>query len=1268
MKKAILNRFLDTPPSEPTPEKFTIINSRRRFFKRFNTRGTTYLVKINTDRVENNPIEYLQQAIEDVLDELLKDTDPGDMVGLTIRNTDNLQDKPVGISMRRSDQISADVVWSVMSKIIQSNARFLINDKITIHVDHVRMPLGNGRSFLKTNGQSVDTVSHLKRSIVEVKAKHQCLIHALIIAIAKVDKDPNYISYRDGYKINQKVLDLIEKSHVNVNLGGGVNELKQLQNYLTDYKIVVYNALRCDAIWFEGQSHSEKRLNLLYDQDTEHFNVIVNLTAAMAVSFVCHGCNNGFRRGENHTCSNSCSSCMSIPPCTSSGGITVYCNDCGRYFRSQTCFNAHKINKVRKKTVCDVRKVCENCNQMIGQNHECFKVYCTVCTKNVLPGHQCYMPTLKKSILSENFMFVFFDIETTQNFQVENTETYIHVPNLLVSQACCNLCIHNDDLRQKCLQCGTREHIFWDDPVTSFIDYLCESRPFINEIICISHYGKGFDSQFILQKCIEKRWTPKLIVDGTKILSMKVEHLHFIDSLNFLPMPLSALPKTFDLNSEKGYYPHFFNTSENLDYVGKIPDKTYFGYDYMQKEGRKQFYTWYETQLNKVYDNKKELEKYCRDDVNVLRKACCKFRELFISVGNVQPFRENITIASACSKVYRRNFLKENRIGIIPSCGYRLADKQSKEAIKWLISEEKKHNINILHAGNGREFRPPELKNIKVDGYHKDTNTIYEYCGCYIHGCTCLANRDKKIVNSDETLSDRYEQTMLRIQTIKEAGYNVKMMWSCEFSNILKNDCKLANELANHPLVVQSPLNFRDAFYGGRTEALKLHYKCKNGEKIRYVDVISLYPWVCKNGKFPIGHPTGVYVGDDCPNVEDLLTMDGFVKCSIIPPTNLYHPVLPSHTASKLMFCLCNTCAMEMNQGECRHTPQQRMLTGTWVLDEVKEACKMGYKISKVHEFIRYEVTQFNGVDGGHFVEYIDTFLKLKTEASGYPCWVKTDDDKQKYIDDYKKAEGILLDVNNIKKNVGLRCLSKLSLNSSWGRLALRPDKTQTKVIKDPSKLFDFLSTPGIEVTNLIFPNDEMVWVSWKCMQEEERINNSVSIAIAAYVTTGARLKLYSYLKDIQTSVLYCDTDSIIYVERDTDTFTVPLGDNLGDLTNEVLDYGPNAYINEFVSGGCKNYAYSILDPDTGKISTVCKVRGISLNFENSKKINFESIKNEILKETDSGERIKVFNPKAIKRKRVAVVVSEPETKTYNIVFNKRRRVDNYDSIPYGYK
>ena len=82
------------------------------------------------------------------------------------------------------------------------------------------------------------------------------------------------------------------------------------------------------------------------------------------------------------------------------------------------------------------------------------------------------------------------------------------------------------------------------------------------------------------------------------------------------------------------------------------------------------------------------------------------------------------------------------------------------------------------------------------------------------------------------------------------------------------------------------------------------------------------------------------------------------------------------------------------------------------------------------------EWAQYDGQDPdtGLFTEYINLWLKEKQEASGWPEWVKTDEDRAKYIADYKKREGVELDPEKIEFNPGLRSLAKLYLNSFWVR------------------------------------------------------------------------------------------------------------------------------------------------------------------------------------------------------------------------------------------
>ena len=110
-----------------------------------------------------------------------------------------------------------------------------------------------------------------------------------------------------------------------------------------------------------------------------------------------------------------------------------------------------------------------------------------------------------------------------------------------------------------------------------------------------------------------------------------------------------------------------------------------------------------------------------------------------------------------------------------------------------------------------------------------------------------------------------------------------------------------------------------------------------------------------------------------------------------------------------------------MNQDDCTLSDEERCIFGTWVVDEVRKAIEMGYRLENVYEFWEYEVTCFDKdtISGGLFAEYVDMFLKLKQESSGYPSWVQSEEDKDRYIEDYRRAEGIALDKASISQTAG---------------------------------------------------------------------------------------------------------------------------------------------------------------------------------------------------------------------------------------------------------
>jgi len=78
---------------------------------------------------------------------------------------------------------------------------------------------------------------------------------------------------------------------------------------------------------------------------------------------------------------------------------------------------------------------------------------------------------------------------------------------------------------------------------------------------------------------------------------------------------------------------------------------------------------------------------------------------------------------------------------------------------------------------------------------------------------------------------------------------------------------------------------------------------------------------------------------------------------------------------------------------------------------------------------------------------------------------------------------------------------------------------------------------------------------------------------IGVYVTAGTRIHMYRFLDRLQEKVIYCDTDSVIYIQPKDEPSLIEMGGKLGNMTSELR---LSDSISEFVSGGHKNYAYKI--------------------------------------------------------------------------------------------
>ena len=172
----------------------------------------------------------------------------------------------------------------------------------------------------------------------------------------------------------------------------------------------------------------------------------------------------------------------------------------------------------------------------------------------------------------------------------------------------------------------------------------------------ISHNGKSFDTQFVLDYLIKEGNNRKLLMQGGKILSLKLRkplNITFIDSLSFLNMPLASFTATFDLgDTVKGSFPHLFNHPHNYKYEGTLPDIKFYDPDSLKQTQRANPLRWYDEHKSDRFVFAKELRDYCTADVTLLKAGCIKFRTSFINSTGVDPF-QHITIASACMEVFR---------------------------------------------------------------------------------------------------------------------------------------------------------------------------------------------------------------------------------------------------------------------------------------------------------------------------------------------------------------------------------------------------------------------------------------------------------------------------------------------------------------------------------------------------------------------------------------------------------------------------------------
>ena len=278
--------------------------------------------------------------------------------------------------------------------------------------------------------------------------------------------------------------------------------------------------------------------------------------------------------------------------------------------------------------------------------------------------------------------------------------------------------------------------------------------------------------------------------------------------------------------------------------------------------------------------------------------------------------------------------------------------------------------------------------------------------------------------------------------------------------------------------------------------------------------------------------------------------------------------------------------------------------------------------------------------------------MKIKLEYSKYDFKTKEEETNFRL----KINESLDIDIEKFEFNAGLRSISKLCLNSLWGKFGQRSNMSQTKHITEVSEFYEILLDDKLDNINFQFINNDMVQMTYNFKDQFVDNLKNTNIYIACFTTSHTRLMLYSKLDYLKEKVLYFDTDSIIYI--DDGTKNIKTGDMLRDMTDELSGKG----ITNFVSTGPKSYSFKYGDDDEKSA-----IKGFTLNNENSSILNHNSMSKIVKKQI---RELTIVNENKITRIN-REIINEYCEKVFKFGYDKRviRQADenHIDTLPYGY-
>lgn len=892
-----------------------------------------------------------------------------------------------------------------------------------------------------------------------------------------------------------------------------------------------------------------------------------------------------------HTCSGLCDTCMTVecgakileaersPDQQRLRGAQPCCAECHRSFFSLECRRLHE-------TICEQirNKRCDQCGRADHRSLQCNERYCMMCSEKLVVGepHECFIRTTKMKEPMEQYWS--YDFETALDTNKKHVLYLCTAWPLYPVQGLEDLMVKYPNRPTQYPQQPV--FIFWGlEGSLQFFDFLLE--PVLEGSHFFAHNGGRYDTIFIEHfMTIRKQLLANKIQRGMNEMQLYFPQLkiYFKDSRNFINTALRNMSQDFGIDElKKGHFPHklmtvqYLQAAESSQFIVDVPDRCMFQSEFAAgRKGEKE-----QQELNEFLEGflrqphwnlKQDAIDYCISDTLLLGETLRKFREDTLTMTDAMERPDHVefvsfdplryvTLPSAVMKFYMSQMLPRETISIID----RFPALQRIDEETWLLWMEHILGIRITRESFYMECVISGLY-VNPQGYE----TIYRFLNCYQNGCPLCHRGSAWNLRLGRSFRHCYQRFLAETQKIRNSRpvtTRLVDVWTHQYLELTETKpFQLWVSNASEFIQAHTPLDPREAYKGGISEMYKLHVP----GNISMVDFVSQYPTSMigesvnpyqPTEKLTWGLPCGqyrrmVYPTDYQPNAQVL----GVIKCTVLPPSDLYAPFLSYKVQSKIasqsyevLYGNCRNC-MELRCLECTHSEAERCFTGTWTLVEIVYALSLGYQLLKVIEVWEYEENRSD-----LFKNFMIPFIVSKTcsKTGGLvQDGVLTEKGRQT-CDWLFELTGRVFTADDFTDAPSLRNVAKLMMNSFYGKWGQRSQWIETRSFvknqeKECMKLFarTELLIRYVEVIHQHAELGPVVYVDYEHRLPAVKGDAQKNDHIAAHITAYGRIMINRLVQELGRDAIYIDTDSLFHSHRAQLPYTP--GFKIGDLELEL--------------------------------------------------------------------------------------------------------------------